>query len=158
MASAQAVEKIFANNAQELLVHDPDSTSAVIVTPDGGTTEQWRDMRDFNNFSVTAMTSALTGTGVTLVEIVGNTASDGSGTTVQIKTSGAVAADALGDQVSLECTAEELRQEGNDNSVDLRYVAARITVENIADEASVLYNRCGARHATSGLTAATVIA
>lgn len=158
MASPQASMKIFANNKIEIFDHDPNGTSALEVTPDGGTTQRWVDMRGYGAFAAIAMSSALTGAGITKLEIVANTASDGSGTDVVIKDSGTVACDAVGDYVVEECTAEEIAQEGADNSVDLRYVCARLTVANAADEAVVTYIRAYPRYAESGLTADTISA
>jgi hypothetical protein len=158
MASPQSSNKQFSNSAIEMFHHDPDGTSAAIVTPDAGTTEQIVDMRDYEGFAVLAASSALTGAGITLLEIVASETADFSGETIVIKTSGAVVADALGDYVVAECTAEEVQQEGRDNStpVAARYVAGRVTVADAADEAVVTYIRSGAKHATSGLTATTI--
>ena len=135
--------------------HDPGGTSAVIVTPDGGTTKRWVDMRDFDVFGVIAMSSALTGNGISLLEIVASDSSDGSTNITQIKTSGAVVAVAVGDFVGEECLAEEIAQEGSDIGVDLRYVAARLTVANAADEAVVTYIRRAIRKRLD-LTADTI--
>lgn len=158
MASPQASDKWLTRNKLQIWDHDPGSTSATVITPDGGTTERWADMRDFSGFVCAAMSSTLNGNGITKLEIVANDESDGSGTDVVIKDSGTVAADAVGDWVVLECTVEELAQEGADNSVDLRYVAGRITVADAADEAVVVYIRTEPRWAYDALTPATTIA
>jgi hypothetical protein len=155
MASPQASEKLFANQVIQMWDHDPDGTSAAVVTPDAGTTERWVDMRDAESFAVLAMSSTLTGAGITLLEIVA--ADDTAGTNITvIKTSGAVVADAVGDYVVEECTASEVRQESEDAGATLRYVAGRITVANSADEAVVTYIRSGLRFANSGDTADTI--
>lgn len=158
MASPQGLDKFLSNNKLQMWDHDPDGTAAAVVTPDAGTTTRWVDMRDYSSFVCAAMSSTLTGNGITKLEIVANTASDGSGTTVVIKDSGTVAADAVGDWVVEECSAEELRQEGADNSVNLRYVAGRLTVQNAADEAVVVYIRTEPRFAYDALTPDTTIA
>ena len=155
MASPQSSEKIFANQKIQMFDHDPDGTSAAIVTPDAGTTERYAGMRDYCGFAVVAMSSALTGAGITLVEIVADDDQAGTNLTV-IKTSGAVVADAVGDYVVLECTAEEIAQESEDAGADLRYVAARLTVANAADEAVVAYIQTEPRFAGTGLTATTI--
>jgi hypothetical protein len=158
MAAQTASSKIFSRDKIEMFDHDPDGTSAAIVTPDAGTTEQIADMRDYENFAVVAMSSALTGAGISLLEIVASETSDFSGQTIIVKSSGAVVGDAVGDYVALECTAGEVVQAGVDNStaVDARYVAGRLTVVNAADEAVVTYIRSGARHCEDGLTATTI--
>lgn len=158
MASPQASSKIFSRDKIEPWDHDPGGTTAAIVTPDGGTTERIVDMRDYESFAVVAMSSTLTGAGITKLEIVASETSDFSGQTIVIKDSGTVAADAVGDYVVLECTAQEVAQEGNDHStpVDARYVAGRVTVANAADEAVVIYIRSRARHAQDNLTQTTI--
>jgi len=155
MASPQSSVRLFANLAIEMWDHDPDGTGATVVTPDGGTTERWFDMRDYDKFAAIAMSSTLTGNGITKLEIVA--ADDTSGTNVTvIKDSGTVAADAVGDYVVEECTADEVRQESEDGGFTLRYVAARITVQNSADEAVVTYIGGGAKHPADALTADTI--
>ncbi|GAG08495.1 unnamed protein product, partial [marine sediment metagenome] len=139
MASPQASQKYFAQDNIQMWDHDPGTTAATVITPDTPTNARWVDMRDYSQFGLLVMSSTLTGAGMTLVEIVANTASDGSGTTVVITTSGAVVADAVGDYVVLECSQEQLAQEGSDNSVALRYVAGRVTVANNADECVATY-------------------
>jgi hypothetical protein len=159
MASPQDSKKFVLKNSVQHWDHDPDGTCAVAVTPDAGTTERWVDMRDFEEFYVSAMSTALTGNGISLLEIVASDSSDGSTNVTQIKTSGAVVCDAVGDWVQESCTAEEIAQESSDQGVGtpgLRYVAGRITVANSADEAAVTYVRC-ANRAYDDLTPETTI-
>jgi len=162
MASSQSSVNLFSKNKIQMFDHDPNSTSASVVTPDAGTTERWVDMRDYSSFAALAMSSALTGNGISLLEIVANSESDGSDTSVVIKTSGAVLCDAVGDYVVEECTAEEVAQESADAieaatiTNQLRYVAARVTVANAADEAAVTYIQSDPRFAEAGLTADTI--
>ena len=157
MASAVDTQHVRAKNKIEMWDHDPNGTSAAVTTPDAGTTERWFDMRDFSNFLVSAMSSALTGAGISLLEIVA--ADDTAGTNVtQVKTSGAIVADAVGDWATLECSAEEVRDLAANAGTTLRYVAARLTMVNAADEAVVMYMGCGARFPRNDLTPATTIA
>lgn len=130
---------------QRLLVasydHDPDTTAATVVTPDAGTTLKYVDMKDYSNFMAVAMSSTLTGNGITKLEIVADTDTTFASNLTVIKDSGTVAADAVGDYVVEECTAAELAQLSSDGGLSpgLRYVAARLTVQNSADEAVVTY-------------------
>ncbi len=153
MVSAVTTEKFASRNKVQMFFHDPDGTGTIITTPDGETTKRWVDMRDYGGFAVQAMSVVLTGNGITLLEIVADVNSDGSGTNRIIKSSGAVVADAVGDYVVVECLAEEIAQIGEDNSEDLRYVAARLTVANSADEAVVNYIQFFPRFPATGLTA-----
>lgn len=120
--------------------HDPGATSATVVSPDGGTTKYIQDMRDFDSILYHSTTSvSASSSGVTKLEIVGYIDGDstGAGTAYVIKDSGTVAADAVGDEVKVECTSNEIAQIGTANSVSLRYVTARLTCSNAGDEARV---------------------
>lgn len=152
MASAYTTETFTSEVAVAMYDHDPDGTSAAVVTPDAGTTERWVDLRDFTEFTALAMSSTLTGNGISKLEIVA--ADDTSGTNITvIKDSGAVVCDAVGDYVVESCTSAEIGYLSAASGYDLRYVAARLTVANSADEAVVTYIRSGALHKESGLTA-----
>lgn len=131
MASPQGSAKLFSTLDCDIYDVDADYTTAAVVT------STVTDMRDVLKYGVLAMSSALTGAGISLLEIIGCTASNGTGTITVIKSSGAVVADAVGDFVALECTAEELRQEAADAGAALRYCAVRLTMANAADEAVV---------------------
>ena len=156
MASPQDSQYFGANFKVEMWDHDPGGTSATVVTPDGGTTERWVDMRDYAKVCIAAMSSTLTGNGITKLEIVAADDTAGTNLTV-IKDSGTVAADAVGDWVKEECTAEEVAQESADAGATLRYVAGRLTVANSADEAVVTYIALP-RHPQLNLTPETTIA
>lgn len=113
-------------------------------------------MRDYCGFAVIAMSSTLTGAGITLLEIVASDDALGVTNVTQIKTTGTVAADAVGDFVVLECTDDEIRQASEAAGLALRYVAARLTLANAADEAVVTYIRHEPRFAAANLTANTI--
>jgi hypothetical protein len=156
MASTQSSMKLFANQAIEMFDHDPGSTAATLCSADGGTTINYVDMRDCGKFAVAAMASTLTGSGITLLEIVACPDTAFTANVTQIKTSGTVAADAVGDYVVEECTAEEVNALGKASSLDLRYAAARLTCQNAADEAVVVYIQADLRFGYSGVTADTI--
>lgn len=138
MASPTTTQHVRSNLTVQLWDHDPGGTTATLVSPDGGTTIRYLDMRDYTHFSVAAMSKTLTGNGITKLEIVASATTAFSAVTV-IKDSGTVAADAEYDWVMEECTAQEVAQEGADAGVELRYVAGRITEANAADEAVAVY-------------------
>jgi hypothetical protein len=140
--------------------HDPDTASAIMVTPDGGTTDRIVDLKGYGRLVVAAMSSTLTGAGITKLEIVASDSADMSTNLTVVKDSGTVAADAVGDWVVQECTAEELAQLSSDGGISpgLRYAAGRLTVANSADEAVVVYVRCEAVFSYLNLTPATTIA
>jgi len=156
MASSQSSMKLFSDLGVGIYDHDPAANTAVICSADGGTTLKYVDMSKCDKFAAIAMSSTLTGAGINLLEIVACADTDFSADVVIVKTSGAVVCDAVGDFVVEECTAEEVAQLAEDNSVALRYVAARLTCANAADEAVVTYIEGGKRWSYSGLTADTI--
>lgn len=154
MAVTTASEKIGSRLFVKSYDHDPGSTSAIIASPDGGTTVRYLDMKDYEAFGVMARPTIVGGSGLTKVEIIAS-ASAAMTTETVIKDSGTVAADSPNDVVFLECTAEEVAQAATDAGVALRYVAARLTQATNTDEANVTYIGVP-RRPVSGLTATTI--
>jgi hypothetical protein len=153
MASAVTSNKIFANAALKLFDHDPGGTGAVVVSGDGGTTKNYLPMKDYGNFVVEAMNSvSASASGPTLVEIVAATDSTGTDATA-IVTSGTVASVTVGDNVAVECTAEQIREVGIAAGKNFTHVTGRITCSNAGDECVVLMGRFNPRFPASGLTA-----
>ena len=147
MASPQASDKLFSRMALYAYDHDPANSTV-------DTEIAWVDMRDYESFFVLLFTSVLAGTGPTAFSIVANADSAGGGTDVTIKTHAVGSSpDAVGDFLVLECTAEEIAQEASDAGVaNARYVCARVTCNNTADECVVVYGRCRSKRAYAGLT------
>jgi len=147
MATVQSAAKLLANNALKLYDFDPGATTATDIG--------WLDMRDYENFA--AAFCRTIGTGATTFAIIANAASDGSGTDVTV-VSHAVGSepDAVGDQLWLECTAQQIRDAGERAGHAVRYVSASVSVATATDEGVVLQWRGGAKAAASGLTADVV--
>lgn len=139
MAAQTATQHIRSKFLFQFWDHDPDTASALVVSPDGGTTDRYVDMRDHEFFAVAAVATIFGGaSGITKLEIVA--ASDTAGTDLAVvKDSGTVDADAIGDWLIEECSAEEVAQLASDNGTNLRYVAGRLTCSNSGDEAVVMY-------------------
>lgn len=156
MASAVATQHLRSNLKIAVYDHDPDGTSALVVSPDAGTTDRYFDMRDYDQFAVIAIQTVIgSSSGITKLEIVA--ASDTAGTDLTvIKDSGTVDADALCDWLMEECSAEEVSHLGAAGGVNLRYVAGRITQSNSGDEAIAIYIGCPKRKHLD-LTPATTI-
>lgn len=151
MASAVTTAKWGANNAAITYDHDPGSTAAMITSPDGGTTKRYVAMRDYEGFVGLVMATIATG-GPTLVDIVA--AEDSSGTNVTtIVSSGTVAADAVGDFVYVECTAEQINEVGKAAGYTFTHAGVRITCANSGDECAVTYIRTKPKFPQSGLSA-----
>lgn len=151
MASSQAAQHWLANHQASLLDVDGDYSTAAVVAA------SVKDMRDYEGYVVMAMSSALTGNGITLLEIVGCEDSDGTGNITQLRTSGVVAADAVGDFVVLEATAEQLRHASDAGGYDLRYCAVRLTLQNAGDESVMFVCRYGYKYGPSLNLTANVI-
>lgn len=156
MASLVAEQHIRSRYLQQYWDHDPGSTSALVTTPDGGTTQRWVDMRDYERFYAAAIQTVIgSSSGITKLEIVA--ASDTAGTDITvIKDSGTVDADALADWLCEECSADEIAHAGSAAGVALRYAAARITQSHAGDEALVHYFAISNRPAKD-LTPSTTI-
>lgn len=153
MASAVDTQRLQCCLRVRSFDHDPGATTAIITSADGGTTKQYEDMSVFTKFMAIAKPTIVAAGGLTKLEIVAST--DAAFTTpVSVKDSGTVAADALNDNVVLECTAEELKALG----ASLRYVAARLTMATATDEACVTYIAAGGRFSYEDLTPDTTIA
>ncbi len=141
MAVATASAKLFANAAIKGYDFDPGTTNATDIA--------WVDMRDYGLFACsffrTVGTGALDG-----FTILANTQSDGGGTDVEIKAH-AVGSEpnAVGDQLFLECTAEEIKTAG----ANYRYVSASCEFATDSDEGVVTYIRSKPRFPADGLTA-----
>lgn len=108
----------------------------------------WIDVNDWHGLVAAAVLAVKSGNGMTKLEIVANDASDGSGTTVVVKDSGTIAADAVGDEAFLECSAEEVKEVGvrdytadpvvdRASDLNLRYVNVRVTNHATGDVVGV---------------------
>lgn len=150
MASAVSTETIGSMLYMHSYDNDPGSTNATLAGPDGGTTIRYLDLKDYSAVGVLVKPNIVGGTGVTKVELVACANTAFSSVTV-VKDSGAVAGDALEDNVFLECTDAEVIQLG----ATLRYVAARVTHGTNTDESTVTYIGLPKR-AYTGLTATAI--
>lgn len=153
MASAVTSQKIASTHAILSYDHDPGATSAQIVTPDGGTTKRLVPLALYEWFGVACMTSvSASSSGATLVDIVAATDSAGTNATTVVS-SGAVVADAVGDFVFVECTAAQVKEQGDSDGRVYTHVGARITCSNSGDECVVTYIRANPKFAALNLTA-----
>lgn len=157
MASAVSTDKLFTNACIEMFTHMPADAATEQSVKAGTTTTTWRDLRDYEGFAVGACQAVKGGNG--MIELSIYAAEDSSGTNAtEVKTTGVIAADAIGDYALLECTAEEIAQLGAENGYDLRYVAGYIDSHHNDDEQGVVYIRWGAKRPADGLSATTISA
>lgn len=155
MASLVATEKLFSCCKIESFYHAPAAAATEQSVKAGATTTTWKDMRDYDGFAVIAMTALLTGSG--MIELSIYAADDTSATNaIEVKTTGVIAADAVGDYAVLECSIEEIQHLSQVNGYNLRYVTAYVDCNHNDDEVAVTYIRHGAKRAYTGLTATTI--
>lgn len=157
MASAIDTQHMRSRMIAKSFDHDPGATTAIVVSPDGGTTKRVVDMRDADHFMVGAMVTIVAAGGMTKLEIIASAAADMSSPVV-VKDSGTIAADAVGDQAWQECSAEEIRQLSSEAGVDYRYAAGRITMATATDEAVATYIQTSLRNEKKDAMPATTIA
>lgn len=130
MASTVSTDKLKSTIAQKAYDFDPNATTLTDIA--------WVDLKDFLYFMVCFMRTI--GTGAFVMKIAASASSSGSNSVVvkeQAYTAGEP--DAVGDNVFLECTAEEIAALGT----HLRYVSAQCSVATNTDEGVVVYTRAG---------------
>lgn len=161
MASPQGFSQFLDENKIDTYAVDENLTTAAIPTPVNGAVSGWYDMRDYDTVTFIAANANLTGIGIKSLEIWADSDADGgSGNNVQIATNAITAAPANeGDNVVLECSAAQLRQEGIDDATptNLRYVAIKLGLTNASDEAAITVIRSNAKRKFTGLTPDTKV-
>jgi hypothetical protein len=155
MASPQAADSFATRNKVDIFNVDGDYTTAAITTAVSSGAAEWLDMKGYSGIWVGVIGTNLTGTGPTVLSLVGDTSPTGATGNVTIVTSTDAAVTTEGGYMTLEATAEQIKQEGLDNATpyDLRYVAVKLTMDNALDEATVVIVRYGPRFSRDGLTA-----
>lgn len=151
MATAVTSQKIFGQQKILMWDHDPDASTALITSPDAGTTKRYEALRDYEYFGVLAMATVAT-TGITKIEIVAATDAAGTDITVVLD-SGTIAANAQGDYGVLEVTAAQVREQGSASGKNFTHVGARLTLGTSTDEAAVVYILAGPKFPKADLTA-----
>jgi hypothetical protein len=149
MATVQSeYQKFMSRNAMTLYDFDPNATTATDIA--------WVDMRDYEGI-VFAFFRTI-GTSATTLAVHANSASDGSGTDAVIVTKTLTAAEpnAVGDYTFQEVSAEQIANAQTSTTGKLRYVTLVLSFATGTDEGVVVYNRWGAKHAASGLTADSI--
>ena len=149
MASPQDAQKFLANNKMESFAKDADFSTAADI-------DEWVDMRDYGGIAVMVTGINLTGAGPSGLDIIADEDADGGDGNVIITTWSGDAATAEGDFLVLEATSEQIVQEGEDNSKNLRYVSVKLKLANAGDEAVVTYVRYNPRFPQLDLTADSV--
>lgn len=133
------------------LLTENAAITAYDVDPDATTTTDvaWVDMRDYSKLAV--MFFRTVGTSDITLTVLGNSASNGGGTdvTVKTKTLTSVQPNAVGDYTFLEVSEEEVVSASESGA---RYLSANVSFATSTDEGVVVYVRHGAKYPQSGLT------
>lgn len=137
MASAQAAQGLAAELFVKSYDHDPGATTAVLVSPDGGTTPVYVDLRDYHEVLINYRPTIVGGTGVTLVRVMASTDIAGATSATEVATSGTVAGDSLNDNVVLNVTAEQVGALAAAAGVALRYLTFAVTHGTNTDEGNL---------------------
>lgn len=156
MASALSSERFGSRVYLKSYDHDPGATTAIITSPDGGTTKRALDLSLYGGFGVLVKPTIVAAGGLTKLEIIAADDEALTANVVVVKDSGTIAADALDDQAYLECLASEVRQLSEAAGYASRYVGARLTMATATDEASVTYIGFDPRFPRTGLTATAI--
>lgn len=145
MASAQSVEKLFAN-AKITQTLSGDASTAKDIS--------WVDLADYDGFATTAFLAVLGGNGIEAYSIIANSQSDGGGTDATVVShADPTTANAAGDMVVLECTAEQVKAVETSSTGRLRYVSVKLETHHASDQVVVTYIRHKPRFAKADLTA-----
>ena len=158
MASSVSTDRLSCRRKILMYKHMPADASAIAVVKAGTTTTTWTAMEGYGSFQALAMW-IIDGTagGLINLSIYAATSSAGANAT-QIKTSGTIACDALGDWAMQECTAEELQQIGKPLGYSFTHIAAYVDCTHADDEVAVVYILDDPLFKYDGLTPATTIA
>ena len=153
MASPQEALKFGSKNKVDFFNVDGDYTTAAVAQAVSTSGEVWLDMKGYSGLFVLAGGVNLTGDGPKSLEIVADAAADGSDGNISIVTSSSDVTTAEGGYMIVEATAEQIVQEGEDNSKALRYVGIKLGLNSSDDEAAITVIRYGPRFAHRTLTA-----
>jgi hypothetical protein len=154
MASPQAALHFASRNKVDFFNVDADlTTAAVPVAISNAGAAVWLDMKGYSGIFVLAGGVNLTGAGPKSLSIMADEESDGTGGNVEIVASTSDVCTAEGGYMIAEATAEQIAQEGADNSKDLRYVSIKLGLANANDEAAITVVRYGPRFSHGTLTA-----
>ena len=132
---------------------DPGTASAALAAPDGVTTPWYLDMSLFNRGMVKVRPTV--GDGFTLVRVFASSDIAGATNATLVRSSGAVVADALADEVAIEFSAKEIGALDTSN-VGLRYVTVEITHATSTNESNLTFIGSEPRFPRADLTATVI--
>ena len=135
--------------------HDPGATTAILASPDGGTTPVYLDMSLFAYGAASYRPTIIGGAGVTLMRAFASSDIAGATNATLIRSSGAVAGDSLNDTVFVEWTADEIAALDT-SAVGLRYVTIELTHGTNTDEGNLTFVGVEPRFPRDALSATAI--
>jgi hypothetical protein len=157
MASAVATDRLSVRRKMLMFYHAPADAATEQSVKAGDTVLTWQAFKGYGSFQVAAMTALLGGNGMIELSIYAAESAAGANAT-EIKTSGVIAADAVGDWAMQECTAEEVNHVGKAAGYDFTHIVAYVDCHHNNDEVAVVYILDEPQFKYDGLTPATTIA
>lgn len=145
---AYTANRLKAESARRMVDFDPDSASETIVTLNPAASEKCLAIGDAQAFLAGLFRSVGTGAATTFKIFV---ADDAAGTTnaATVATHALITADAVGDTLWLEATAEQLHAA----SATALYVGVKITLATSTDECVVFFEQAQQRYRADANTA-----
>ena len=157
MASSVSTDRLACRRKMLMYYHAPADARTEQSVKAGDTVLTWQAMQGYGSFQAAAML-ALDDTGA-LIKLSIYAAESATGTNAtEIKTSGVIAANAVGDWAMQECTAEEINHIGKPLGYDFTHVVAYIDCTGQNDECAVVYILDEPLFKYDALTPATTIA
>jgi hypothetical protein len=158
MASLVATDRLACRRKILMYKHMPADAKVEAIAKAGTTTETWTAFKGYGSFQALAM-FIINGGGGGLIELSIYAAESAAGANAtEIKTSGVIAGDALGDWAMQECTAEEIQQIGKSLGFNFTHVGAYLDCTHGDDEIAVVYILDEPLFKYDALTPATTIA
>ncbi len=144
MASPQSFTKY---TTKEYITADlsGDVTTAAAVS--------WYALKDYGGLLAEAALVVLDGNGIEGFSIYAATSSAGANAAAMVTHSDPTTADAAGDILFLECSAEQIAQEGSDAGVSYTHVAIYLECHSASDQVLAQISFKDARYPRDGLTA-----
>jgi len=138
MASPQAFTDMSNTHRVSWVVDGSDRTTlAAIPVTEAGVTGTWFAMRDYSSVLVICILHSRTDN-IEEFHIYAGTSSAGAGAAAMKTHAGTTGADAAGDGVILELSAEEIAQEGEDASAEYTHIAPYVKTGNSADRVTMI--------------------
>ena len=158
MASSVATDRLSTRRKVLMYKHMPADATVLAVAKSGDTTVTWTAFQGYGSFQALAMW-IIDGTsgGIINLSIYAATSAAGANAT-EIKTSGVIACDTLGDWAMQECSAEEVNHVGKALGYDFTHIAAYLDCTHVNDEVAVVYILDEPQFAYDALTPATTTA